>query len=238
MLRALSARQCARSCIVEHRGLARVRRRPTPQPQSPDDDEFADLTLPHQWYPAARRMQRKLIAHIGPTNSGKPYAAIQALKGSMQSVYCAPLRLLAWEVHSKLNAEGHSCNLVTGQELVTLDDAGHTSCTVEMCDLSLMYDVAVLDEAQLLGDPSRGWAWTRALLGLQAREIHLCGSETMIPLLEVILDLSTSNSIVPLKRIAVQLFSAPVLEASAIADSKHPRAALHYAKPTEACSRA
>ena len=81
---------------------------------------------------------------------------------------------------------------------MTLDDAGHTSCTVEMCDLSLMYDVAVLDEAQLLGDPSRGWAWTRALLGLQAREIHLCGSETMTPLLKVILDLSTSNGIVQL----------------------------------------
>jgi ATP-dependent RNA helicase SUPV3L1/SUV3 len=189
MLRVLSARQCARICIVQHRGLARVRRKLAPLPQlSAEDDDFADLTMPHQWYPAARRMQRKLIAHIGPTNSGKSYAAIKALKGAMQSVFCAPLRLLAWEVHTRLNAEGHLCNLVTGQELVTLDEAGHTSCTIEMCDLSLMYDVAVLDEAQLLGDPSRGWAWTRALLGLQAREIHLCGSETMIPLLEVTLE--------------------------------------------------
>lgn len=27
----------------------------------------------------------------------------------------------------------------------------------------------------MIKDPSRGWAWTRALLGLRAEEIHLCG---------------------------------------------------------------
>ena len=39
-----------------------------------------------------------------------------------------------------------------------------------------------LDEAQLIGDPQRGWAWTRALLGLEAHEIHLCGSPAVLPL--------------------------------------------------------
>ncbi len=32
----------------------------------------------------------------------------------------------------------------------------------QMADLSVPYECAVIDEYQLLGDPSRGWAWTRA----------------------------------------------------------------------------
>lgn len=39
----------------------------------------------------------------------------------------------------------------------------------------IIVEVAVIDEIQLLRDPTRGWAWTRALLGLAADEIHLCG---------------------------------------------------------------
>lgn len=36
-------------------------------------------------------------------------------------------------------------------------------------------EVAVIDEIQLLRDPGRGWAWTRAFLGIIADEIHVCG---------------------------------------------------------------
>jgi ATP-dependent RNA helicase SUPV3L1/SUV3 len=43
--------------------------------------------------------------------------------------------------------------------------------------------VAVLDEVQMLGDKGRGWAWTRALLGLRARELHVCGDPAALPLL-------------------------------------------------------
>lgn len=31
----------------------------------------SDLRIPHEWYPAARLMKRKIIYHGGPTNSGK-----------------------------------------------------------------------------------------------------------------------------------------------------------------------
>ena len=31
----------------------------------------SDLTMPHEWYPYARLMKRKIIYHGGPTNSGK-----------------------------------------------------------------------------------------------------------------------------------------------------------------------
>lgn len=36
-------------------------------------------------------------------------------------------------------------------------------------------EVAVLDEIQMISDKSRGWSWTRALLGLPAHTLHLCG---------------------------------------------------------------
>ena len=36
--------------------------------------------------------------------------------------------------------------------------------------------------AQMVGDESRGWAWTRALQGLPATELHLCGDASALPL--------------------------------------------------------
>ena len=63
------------------------------------------LTNPQNWYPLARNTNRKIIYHHGPTNSGKTYNAIQALKNSKNGLYCAPLRLLAWEIFEKMNKE-------------------------------------------------------------------------------------------------------------------------------------
>jgi ATP-dependent RNA helicase SUPV3L1/SUV3 len=45
-----------------------------------------------------RRMKRQIIAHLGPTNSGKTHAALMALCAASSGVYCGPLRLLACEV--------------------------------------------------------------------------------------------------------------------------------------------
>jgi len=51
-----------------------------------------------------------------------------------------------------------------------------------MTSLNATFDVAVVDEIQQLRDQQRGWAWTRALLGLRAREVHLCGEAAALPL--------------------------------------------------------
>lgn len=45
-------------------------------------------------------------------------------------------------------------------------------------------EVAVIDEIQLLRDNQRGWAWTRALLGVIAEEIHVCGEAGTAELIE------------------------------------------------------
>jgi ATP-dependent RNA helicase SUPV3L1/SUV3 len=138
--------------------------------------EIADqIGNAHEWFPGAREMKRKVIYHGGPTNSGKTKNAIDALKLAKNGIYCAPLRLLALEVHDKLLAEKIMCNLKTGQERQMSFNSTHTSCTIEMTDLRLKYDIAVIDEIQMIADKSRGHAWTNALLGLQADEIHLCG---------------------------------------------------------------
>jgi len=124
--------------------------------------ELTDLRLPHEWFPRAAAMKRKIIYHAGPTNSGKTYEALQRLKQAPDSgLYCGPLRLLALEIYENLNMSGVYCSLVTGEEKREIPLATHVSCTVEMCNPSSYYDVAVIDEIQMIGDPQRGWAWTR-----------------------------------------------------------------------------
>eukprot|EP00959_Pyramimonas_sp_CCMP1952_P037544 786309-Pyramimonas_sp.AAC.1 len=53
-----------------------------------------------------------------------------------------------------------------------------------MVDVNKAVDVGVIDEIQMMSDASRGWAWTRALYGLPARELHLCGDPTALPLIQ------------------------------------------------------
>ncbi len=82
---------------------------------------------------------------------------------------------------------GIACDLITGQEKQLQADARHVSCTIEMADLQRQFDVAVLDEMQMIHDIARGFAWTNALLGVQAKEIHLCGDERPLQLVKNIL---------------------------------------------------
>lgn len=80
------------------------------------------------------------------------------------------------------------CNLLTGEETkVVSEEATLLSCTIEMVKTSRMFDVGVVDEIQLIANPDRGGGWTRAVLGLYAKEIHLCGEETAIPVIQALL---------------------------------------------------
>jgi len=136
---------------------------------------LADLRKPHEWWPLARLNSRKIYYHMGPTNSGKTFEAMEKLKKAKSGVYCGPLRLLAGEVFEKLNAAGVPCSLVTGQESIKIPGAKHTACTIETADLESKYDCAIIDEIQMIADKERGSSWTNALLGLCADELHLTG---------------------------------------------------------------
>ncbi|KAK0523475.1 RNA helicase [Tilletia horrida] len=151
---------------------------------------LTDYSLPANRYPIARTMNRQIHLHIGPTNSGKTYGALLALTKAEKGMYAGPLRLLAHEVFERIN-EGtignvppRPCNLVTGEEMRIVDQtAGLISCTVEMTNFERVVDVAVVDEIQMIGEPSRGSAWTSAVLGLPAKELHLCGEASVLPLI-------------------------------------------------------
>ncbi|MCD7467539.1 RNA helicase [Datura stramonium] len=149
--------------------------------------DFTDLTHPHTWYPHARKKSRNVFLHVGPTNSGKTYYALKQLESSSSGVYCGPLRLLAWEVAKRLNKSNVPCDLITGQEREEVEGARHKSVTVEMADVVSDYDCAIIDEIQMIGCRSRGFSFTRALLGLAANELHLCGDAAAVPLVQEIL---------------------------------------------------
>ena len=131
---------------------------------------------PKDEYPAARAMRRHFILHIGGTNTGKTYAGFQRLRRARNGVYLAPLRLLAMEAQETLLNAGVACALCTGEEEDWAEGDTHICATAEKLDLQLTYEVAVIDECQMIADPQRGYAWTRAILGVCAREIHLCAA--------------------------------------------------------------
>ena len=114
-------------------------------------------------FPDARKMHRRFVLHIGPTNSGKTHDAIEALKTAKNGIYLAPLRLLAYEQFETLNDAGVKCSMVTGEERILVEGATVQSSTVELLAGWKTFDVAVIDEAQMIRDPDRGGAWCAAM---------------------------------------------------------------------------
>jgi ATP-dependent RNA helicase SUPV3L1/SUV3 len=130
-------------------------------------------------YQVARSLNRQIHFHLGPTNSGKTYQALLKLQAAESGVYLAPLRLLAMEIRDRLMEAGVPCNLITGEEQQLIPGAKHTACTVEMMNANQAVDVAIIDEIQMLQDEARGYAWTAALIGAPAKEVFVCGANSV-----------------------------------------------------------
>lgn len=131
---------------------------------------------PEMEFAEVREMRRHFILHIGPTNSGKTFRSLERLKLAACGVYLGPLRLLALEVYEQMCQYHVPCTMRTGQECIEEESSRVTASTIEMADFDEHYDIAVIDEAQMVTDPDRGHSWTKAILGLRAREIHICMS--------------------------------------------------------------
>ena len=144
---------------------------------STDLDNFDSLNaeLAFHGYPdsfsLARRLQRRVTLYVGPPNSGKTHAAFERLAQAESGAYLAPLRLLALEGRDRMQSRGVPCSLLTGEENVPAPGACVVSSTVEMANTREPVELAVIDEAQMLFDPDRGWAWTQAIVGVPAQEV-------------------------------------------------------------------
>lgn len=164
-------------------------------PHLEQQKKVADLRYPVEWYGPARSMQRTIHLHVGPTNSGKTYHALKRLEECKRGFYAGPLRLLAQEVYSRFKEKGVSCSLITGDDVQIPEGEKPTivSNTVEMANLGQVWDVGVIDEIQMMADRKRGWAWTRAVLGARATELHLCGEARAVPLIRELAALTGDN---------------------------------------------
>ncbi|MQQ08944.1 disulfide oxidoreductase [Epibacterium sp. SM1979] len=124
----------------------------------------------------------RVVAVLGPTNTGKTHYAIERMLGYRTGIMGFPLRLLAREVYDKVVAiKGPSVvALVTGEERIVPPRAAYWICTVEAMPEGLGCDFLAVDEIQLCADPERGHVFTNRLL--RARGTHetlFLGADTM-----------------------------------------------------------
>lgn len=181
-------------------------------------DTLQDLTsqLAFQGYPEtfpkARHAQRRIKLYVGPPNSGKTYAAFERLAKAEHGAYLAPLRLLALEGRDRLQGRGVACSLLTGEENVPAVGAAVVSSTIEMVGTAKEIEVAVIDEAQMIFDPYRGWAWTQAIVAVPAKEVIIICSAYAVPAIENLLGLcgETCEITVFERKQHVQLLRSPV----------------------------
>jgi len=139
-------------------------------------------------FPLARELKRKIIFHVGPTNSGKTYTALKELEAATTGYYLAPLRLLALEGYENLKREGVAVSLITGEEEIIDEESTHISSTIEMMNGAVDVDVCVIDEIQMIADRDRGWAWANALMGVPARKVILTGSSNALKAVQELCD--------------------------------------------------
>ena len=111
--------------------------------------------------------------HVGPTNSGKTHDALIELAQAGSGWYLAPLRLLAREMFERLNRMGALCNLLTGEERIDVPGAEITAATIEMFNPERSGECVIIDEAHMVADLQRGWAWTQALVNAKAPQLRV-----------------------------------------------------------------
>ncbi|MEO1046326.1 MAG: helicase-related protein [Pseudomonadota bacterium] len=132
----------------------------------------------------------KVVAVLGPTNTGKTHLAVERLCGHSSGLIGFPLRLLAREVYDRVCAvKGpEEVALITGEERIVPDGARWVLATVESMPMSRDFAFVAIDEAQLGADPERGHVFTDRLLHARGREeTMILGSDSLRPMIEALL---------------------------------------------------
>ncbi len=128
----------------------------------------------------------RVVAELGPTNTGKTHRAIERLLEHETGMMGLPLRLLAREVYDRVTARvgERRVALVTGEERRVPPRPDYWICTVESMPTDREVDFLAVDEIQLAAHRERGHIFTDRLLHARGRkETWFLGSETIRPLL-------------------------------------------------------
>jgi ATP-dependent RNA helicase SUPV3L1/SUV3 len=132
----------------------------------------------------------RLVAVLGPTNTGKTHLAVERMLGHASGMIGLPLRLLAREIYDRVvKLKGpRAVALITGEEKIVPPRPQYFVCTVEAMPLSVEVEFLAVDEIQLCADPERGHVFTHRLLHARGKaETMLLGAGTMAPLVRRLL---------------------------------------------------
>lgn len=130
--------------------------------------------------------QSRVIAVLGPTNTGKTHLAMERMLAHATGMIGFPLRLLARENYQRaVEAKGsNAVALITGEEKILPMGAQYFICTTESMPVDRVVDFLAVDEVQMCADPDRGHIFTDRLLNARGRhETMFLGAETLRPLI-------------------------------------------------------
>ena len=128
----------------------------------------------------------RVVAVLGPTNTGKTYLALERMLGHGSGMIGFPLRLLARENYDRaVRLKGaRQVALITGEEKIIPSYAKYFFCTVESMPVTRPVAFLAIDEIQLCADPERGHIFTDRLLNARGtEETMFMGAETAKPLI-------------------------------------------------------
>src|SRR6202011_2749213 len=124
----------------------------------------------------------RLVAVLGPTNTGKTHLAIERMLGHRTGMIGFPLRLLARENYDRVvKLKGaRAVALITGEEKIVPPNPSYFVCTVESMPLDRLVEFLAIDEIQLCADPERGHVFTARLLHARGiAETMFLGADTI-----------------------------------------------------------
>ena len=133
----------------------------------------------------------KIIALLGPTNTGKTHDAIEKMLEFETGVFGLPLRLLAREVYEKcVKKIGiDKVALITGEEKIIPSSADYFICTVESMPKDKSVDFVAIDEIQMCADKERGHIFTDRLLHSRGEKLTMfLGSQVMAEIIDDLIE--------------------------------------------------
>ena len=134
---------------------------------------------------------QKIVALLGPTNTGKTHVAIEKMLKFNSGIFGLPLRLLAREVYDKcIEKVGiNKVALITGEEKIIPSTANYFICTVESMPKNKEVDFIAIDEIQMCADRERGHIFTERLLESRGTKLTMfLGSQVMATIIRELVD--------------------------------------------------